>query len=356
MARISELHYSNAYARSSGVSEFLEVSLSATEDASDFSVVFYNQDGNAGLTINLGSSGLTPSWDAASQEWVWVLSADDYDFLLTDPDSNASNNYEAAALVDVSDGTVLDFYDIGGGTQNIIATDGLAAGAVSETVAVPTGPNAATYTLQFNQPNPTTPVYEAVSAGSSGTICFAEGTLIKTPDGERPVETLAVGAKVLTVDSGARAIRWTGARRVPAEGKLAPVRIAAGTLGCQQDLRVSPQHRILIDTPEVELKTGNREALVAATHLVDGRTVTREPGGTVTYFHFMFDGHELVWANGAVAESFFVSEHSLKAMPTPMREEFSAIFPELVTDAGEFGEAARPILRGWEARGLNVLH
>ncbi len=356
MARISELHYSNAYARSSGESEFVEVSLSATEDPNDFSIVLYNHDGSSGLTVNLGSSGLTPDWDVASQEWVWVLSADDYNFLLTDPDSNASNNYEAAALVDVSDGAVLDFYDIGGGTQGITATDGLAAGAVSENLAVPTGPNAATYTLQFNQPDPTVLVYDAVSAGSSGTICFAEGTLIKTPEGERPVETLGVGARVLTVDSGAQAIRWIGGRRVPAEGKLAPIRIAAGTLGCRQELLVSPQHRMLVTGPGLELQSGHREALVAATHLVDGSTVTRAPGGMVTYYHFMFDRHELVWANGAVAESFYVSETSLGAMPTPMKDEFAAIFPELVADTDAFGAAARPFLKGREARALDVLH
>lgn len=37
-----------------------------------------------------------------------------------------------------------------------------------------------------------------------GGCCVAEGTLVATPDGERPVESLAVGDKVLTVSPGGR--------------------------------------------------------------------------------------------------------------------------------------------------------
>ena len=75
MARISEMHYSNAYARSSGVDEFLEVALSPSEDASDFSVSFYNADGSLYLTVPLDDPGVQVSYDADADENVFVISS-----------------------------------------------------------------------------------------------------------------------------------------------------------------------------------------------------------------------------------------------------------------------------------------
>ena len=39
-------------------------------------------------------------------------------------------------------------------------------------------------------------------------VCFLQGTRIRTPDGNRPVELLLIGDKVLTPDGQARAVRW----------------------------------------------------------------------------------------------------------------------------------------------------
>jgi len=60
MARISELHYSNAYASASGVAEFVEVALAPGEDPADFTVSFYDADGtvllNETVTIVAGET------------------------------------------------------------------------------------------------------------------------------------------------------------------------------------------------------------------------------------------------------------------------------------------------------------
>ncbi|MEO0677922.1 MAG: type I secretion protein, partial [Pseudomonadota bacterium] len=130
MARISELHYSNAFARESGVEEFLEVALTPGDDPGDFTVSFYNADGSVGIEIPLDHPDVQFSIDAENGEYIYVVSAEDFPIQLTDPDGSSSNNYEAFSLTDTSGPTpdVLDFYDIGGGTQNILATDGLAAG------------------------------------------------------------------------------------------------------------------------------------------------------------------------------------------------------------------------------------
>lgn len=53
-----------------------------------------------------------------------------------------------------------------------------------------------------------------------------------------------------------------------------------------------------------ELLFGESEVFVAAKHLLDGKLVTRDTGGDVTYIHMMFDQHEVIFAEGAATESF----------------------------------------------------
>lgn len=94
--------------------------------------------------------------------------------------------------------------------------------------------------------------------------CFVAGTLIRTPDGDVPVETLHPGDLVLTMDDGPQPLRWTGSRTVPARGGLAPICIRAGTFGDHGKLLISPQHRILVRDSLAELLFGRSEVLVAA--------------------------------------------------------------------------------------------
>ncbi|ABV91983.1 hypothetical protein Dshi_0234 [Dinoroseobacter shibae DFL 12 = DSM 16493] len=349
MARISEMHYSDVYSNASGVSEFLELALDPSEDPADFTASFYNHDGTALIEIPLDHPDVRVSFDADSGENVYVISQDDFVIRLTDPDGGGTLNAEAAALTDHTSGTVHSFFDIGGETQNITALDGAAQGAVSVNVWPPTGAGMATYSIQWNQPDPTTPVFEPVDPGDTG-MCFTPGTRIDTPDGPRPVEHLRPGDLVLTRDAGAQPLVWTGARRVPAAGVLAPVAIPVGVHGATAPLLVSPQHRILVTGWQAELLTGAAEVLVAALHLVDGDRVVRRPGGMVTYVHILFDRHQIVRANGAWSESFHPGAQGLDTMAQASRDELLALFPELAADPAAYGPSARPTLRAHEAR------
>ena len=82
--------------------------------------------------------------------------------------------------------------------------------------------------------------------------CYAPGTMIGTPDGQRAVEDLQVGDLVMTLDHGPQAIRWVHSGDHPLEAvdvDAKPVLIAAGALGKgrpTQDLIVSPQHRMFV--------------------------------------------------------------------------------------------------------------
>lgn len=341
MARISELHYSNAYARNSGVSEFLEVALGPSDDPADFVVGFYQSDGTLGLEVTLDDPRVIQTVDPDNGEVIYVLSADNLPIALTDPDGGGANNYEAYALTNTDTGEVLDFYDIGGGTQNIVAQSGAAAGATSENLAVVVGPDATTTSIQFNQPNPDTLTYEATSSGDTGIACFVAGTLIDTVAGPTRVEALQAGDIVLTEDHGPRPLSWTGRRTVLGMGDFAPICILPGAYGAVAPVWVSPQHRILVSDWRAQLYCGEDEVLIAAKALLDGHRVIQMPRRAVTYVHLLFDGHEIVQSHGLRSESYFpVAAETAGWCPETLRE-LTALFPDIAEHG--IGVTARPV-------------
>ncbi|MDT0683967.1 Hint domain-containing protein [Roseicyclus sp. F158] len=195
-------------------------------------------------------------------------------------------------------------------------------------------------------------------------ICFAGGTRIACEGGECGVEDIAVGDLVITADAGPERVVWRGerhldARALDANPALAPIRIAAGALGGgtpRKDLVVSPQHRILVDSRISRRMTGG-EALVAAKHLVGlpgiaAVSVAELPDG-VTYHHLMFDAHQIIFAEGARAESLLPGPMALETLCPAARREIAAIFPGLCTRTPP---AARTTLPGRRARRLAERH
>lgn len=181
-------------------------------------------------------------------------------------------------------------------------------------------------------------------------LCFTPGARILTSHGERAVETLLVGDRVVTRDNGLRAIRWIGQRRVRATGDLAPIRIAPGVAdGGREPLLVSPEHRVLFTGYRAELLFGESEVLVAARHLVDGKDVTVAAQEEVTYIHIMLDRHEVIYASGIATESFHAGDMGLGTLSAAARAELFALFPELRGADGRHRETARPCLRRHEA-------
>lgn len=129
--------------------------------------------------------------------------------------------------------------------------------------------------------------------------------MITTPDGERVVEDLAIGDLVLTADGRAVPVRWMGRQRMVnhpfgVPQRRAPVCIAAGALGQNlphADLYVSADHGMVWEGLVV-----NAGAMVNGTSI---RFVAlSELPAAFTYFHIETEGHEVVLANGAPAETF----------------------------------------------------
>lgn len=189
-----------------------------------------------------------------------------------------------------------------------------------------------------------------VSINQTAAPCFTSGTLIRTPYGDIPVEDIEPGDLVETYDDGAQPVRWVGQRTVPAEGKLAPIRIAAGTFGDHQNLLVSPQHRILIRDGLAEILFDHCEVLVAARDLVNGTTVRRQVGGVVRYHHLLFDRHQIVFSQGLETESFLPGPQITNIFEADVVQELGSLFPELDVETGQgYGGAARPALKKHEA-------
>jgi len=100
-------------------------------------------------------------------------------------------------------------------------------------------------------------------------VCFLAGTMIETPSGEVPVETLRPGDMVLTRDHGALPLVWTHATRVtPGHLDLAPnkrpVRIEAGQV-VEQSFEVTfelpGKHRVEVTLPGDSLSADNTRHL-----------------------------------------------------------------------------------------------
>lgn len=176
-------------------------------------------------------------------------------------------------------------------------------------------------------------------------ICFTPGTRILTPDGEVPVDCLAVGDLVVTLDRGPQPIRWIGRRTFPGRGRSEPVRIAAGALGNTREMRVSRQHRFLLRGWRADLHFGESEVLVAACHLLNGSSIAESPCAEVDYIHLLFDGHEIIFAEGAPTESFHPGEWVL-SQDREVLSELRALFPELGAEGLAGAHTVRPVVRG----------
>ena len=195
-------------------------------------------------------------------------------------------------------------------------------------------------------------------AHQSGVICFTPGTRIQTEHGTRLIEELREGDYVQTKDNGLQPLRWIGQRRMTgarlfAMPKLRPIRIAGGALGLEQpddDLLVSPGHRMLIRGAVAQSLFNTPEVLVAAKDLINGTTITFDmQAREVTYIHILLDQHQVLFANGLQTESFHPASAALSTLYPQDRRRLLAEYPQLEYDPHTYGSFARRTLSGSEA-------
>jgi len=159
-------------------------------------------------------------------------------------------------------------------------------------------------------------------------VSFTRGTHITLASGaQKRIEDLRVTDRVLTRDDGVQEIRWIGQNTVRAIGEFAPICIRAGTLNNENDLIVSPDHRLFIYQRTDEVGAGRAELLVKARHLVNGYTVTVQDGGFVDYFQLLFDSHQIIYAEGIAAESMLIDTRTKPVLPDDVSLALGEVIP-----------------------------
>lgn len=177
-------------------------------------------------------------------------------------------------------------------------------------------------------------------------VSFAAGTRITLPGGaQQPIETLKIGAMVLTRDNGPQPVRWLGKATLRATGSFAPVVISSGTLGNSGDLVVSPHHRLFIYQRSQRRLSGAAEIMVQAKHLIDGDRVWRREGGFVDYYSLVFDAHEIIFAEGIACESLMVTDDTVRLLPPELSGELQSLFPGLKHSPHTAPEVGRAVMQ-----------
>ena len=245
--------------------------------------------------------------------------------------------------------------------NTVLSETDITAGAFSVSYAAPAVGDTITVSAVITDAASNT---SAAGSDSAGVICFAEGTLITTADGEIPIENLQVGDLIQTLDRGLQPLRWIGRRYLDAHelaenDNLRPIRISHNVIGlenCDHDLVVSPQHRILIASRVAERMFGTTEVIIAAKHLlaIEGVDIAADLNH-VTYFHILLDEHVIVYANKVPAESLYLGCQAQLSLSAAGRAEILALFPE-VASPSFIPTSCRAIICNKRARKLARRH
>ena len=134
--------------------------------------------------------------------------------------------------------------------------------------------------------------------------CLLKGTKISTPAGDRLVQDLQIGAEVQTL-AGRKTIKWIGYNKFTKEegrawqDSVMPIRVARFAIDDHTphcDLYLSPWHCIFLN-----------QALIPVMYLINEATIaqgTPSELSALEYYHVELDTHEVIYAEGALTESY----------------------------------------------------
>lgn len=202
-----------------------------------------------------------------------------------------------------------------------------------------------------------------VTERPTGMICFIPGTRIRTETGDVAIEDIREGDRVQTRDDGMQEVLWIGQKcltgaRLHAMPELRPIRLRQGALGVDrpdEDLLVSPNHRMLVTGAPAMALFNTDEVFVRACDLLDDRRVTRDHSlREVTYIHLLFQRHQVVVANGLATESFHPGGGALDTVAPDERRRLMSAVPGLGRDPALYGGHARRVLSRAEAAILSA--
>jgi hypothetical protein len=285
----------------------------------DYTIIITNGTGAASLSSPLDSQDFAID-NTAPEVTIDAVEGDD---VLTAPES--TDGLQVSGTAAGADGQTIeievrDAFDNVLFTETAIVTGGTWSTTFHSTVAgTLTGVD---YSIHASVTD---------AAGNTGdadhdftsTVCFMAGTMIATPRGEVPVESIKRGDLVTTADGRTVPVAWLGiqtvSRRFSDPLRVWPIRVKAGALDenvPSRDLLISPDHAILVDG-----------ALVQAGALVNGTSITREERlpAKFTYYHVEADDHSLILAHNVPAETFV---DNVDRLGFDNWREHQALYPE----------------------------
>ncbi len=322
---LSEIKY-----RGNASSDFIEVAVDAGASVAGILVQVYHPNGGLRSTNTL-------------LNLVGTISGKDVYVISTGVHKNG-----AIALIE--NGTVLSFVSFDS-VVTANAGTGAAAGMTSTQIGS-TGNNQNASLVDNGSGS-----YSVQTPPDSGVIpCFLSGTRIATRTGQVLVEDLTIGDEVNCSNGQFARLRWVGSVKMEITSRMskhAPIRIPRGAMGQglpKRDLIVSPNHRILMSSPENELYFSEPEVLIAAKHLVGWQGIHVDTSiRRVTYHHLLFDQHQIIVSEGLLTESFHPGDAALNGMDEDTIWELLTLFPDLAREVNGYGGTARPCLKSYES-------
>lgn len=182
--------------------------------------------------------------------------------------------------------------------QSLFGTNAAAAGATLDL----------TFVDQLN-PNSNSKFADAVFTTNNATVnpCFAAGTRILSVRGEIAVEALAVGDFLITHSGEERAVVWIGRREVEISGQANPEGLWPVVIEAEALADGVPRRRLLVSPDHALLLHG---VLVPAKALVNWSSIRQDRGvARMVYYHVELARHDVLFAEGAPAESFLDTGH-----------------------------------------------
>jgi hypothetical protein len=182
-----------------------------------------------------------------------------------------------------------------------LAKKSASAQRISATATTSTPTTTATTTITATT-TPTATITTTVNntAGS----CFLKGTKISTPSGDRLVQDLRIGDKVQTL-AGRKTIKWIGYNKFTKEkgrawqDSVMPIRVARFAIDHHtpyRDLYLSPLHCVFFN-----------EALIPVMYLINETSIAQGAPAemsAIEYYHVELATHEVIYAEGALVESY----------------------------------------------------
>ncbi|MBS1032920.1 Hint domain-containing protein [Gluconobacter cerinus] len=147
-----------------------------------------------------------------------------------------------------------------------------------------------------------------ISGDTVTLVCYLPGTLIRTPHGEVPVESLDIGDEVVTFNwetqsEVIRPLTWVGYQKsklqpnLPEDQAGYPVRILKNSISDNtphKDLLVTPEHCLFFNGK-----------FIPARMLVNGQSIFYDRSVTsYNFYHIETEEHSVIWADGMLSESY----------------------------------------------------